>query len=113
MPEVTFQLKYITSAIVFSSFMGFLLDAGGFITYSLISPISFATGLGLLTIVIALANTPAAKGVALATFAGWLFLFFMNINIPMASPIKELVYATIFVPTIIGVGITFLDYGRV
>lgn len=112
MPEVTFQLRYITGAIVFSSFMGFLLDAGGFITYSLISPISFATGLVLLTIVIGLANTPAAKGVALAAFAGWLFIFFLNVDIPMPSPVKELVYATIFVPTIIGVGITFLDYGK-
>ena len=106
------DLKYLMSAIVFSSIMGFLLDMGGFITYNLISPIAFATGLGLLTVVIGLANTPAAKGVAMAAFGIWLFVFFLNVQIPLPSPISELVYAVIFVPNIIGAGMVFMEFGK-
>lgn len=106
------SVKTLTGAVIFSSLMGFLLDMGGFITYNLISPIAFATGLGLLTITIGLANTVVAKGVAMAAFAGWLFIFFLNIQIPLPSPVSELVYAVIFVPTIMSVGIMLLDYGR-
>ena len=112
MTEQGTQLKFVTGAIVFSSLTGFLLDMGGYITYNLIDPITFTVGAGLLAGTILLSNTPAAKGAALALFAGWLVAFFINVQIPMPSPIKELVYATLFVPTIIGVGITFLDYGR-
>ena len=106
------NVKTLTGAVVFSSIMGFLLDMGGYITYTLISPISFATGLGLLTAVVALANTPSLKGVAIAGFGAWVFIFFLNVEIPLPSPISELVYATLFVPIILGVGMMLLDYGK-
>lgn len=105
-------VKTLSSVVVFSSIMGFLLDMGGYITYTLITPVSFAVGAGLLTVVIAAANTPAAKGVAMAAFAGWLGIFIVSVQVPMPSPIKELVFATLTVPTLIALGMIFMEYGK-
>lgn len=106
------EMKVLTSAIVFQSIMGFLLNMGGYMTYTLISPISFATGLALLTVVIVAANTPLAKGVAMAAFAGWLLVFIISVEIPMPSPWREFVFAVITVPTFISLGMVFLEYGK-
>lgn len=106
------ELKYLLSAIIFTTIVGFLLDLGGFITYSIISPTIFLVGQGLLAIAISLANTPALKGGAVATFSVWLFAFFLNLSIPLPSPVKEFVYGVLFVPSFIGVGMTFLEFGK-
>ena len=82
-------------------------------TYTLISPISFAIGLGLLTAAVAFANTPLLKGGAIAAFAGWLFIFIISVQIPALPPmISGLVFATLTVPTLIGLGMVFMEYGR-
>lgn len=106
------ELDYIIKAIIFSTLVGFLLTLGGYIEYTIITPATFLAGEVFLAATIILANTPAAKGVALALFSGWLFVFFLNIEIPLPSPMQEIVYAVIFVPTFIGAGMTFLEFGK-
>lgn len=105
-------IKSITSAIVFSSIVGFLLNMGGYIEYSIISPLVFLVGQGLLALAIGLSNTPLAKGVAVASFSVWLFVFFLNLSIPLPSPIAEFIYAVLFVPSFVGAGLGFLELGK-
>jgi len=106
------SIQYITSAIVFSTIVGFLLDFGGYLEYSIISPVVFLGGEVLLASAIALSNTPALKGGAVVLFSAWLFVFFLNISIPLPSPIAEFIYAVLFIPSFIGAGLGFLELGK-
>lgn len=103
---------FIVSSIILTTTVGFLLNSAGYMAYTIISPIVFIAGEVLLMAAIALANTPLLKGVATALFGAWLFVFFLTINIPIASPYKEFVYSIVFIPSFIGVGMELLEAGK-
>ena len=103
---------FIVSSLILTMTVGFLLNSAGYMTYTIISPTVFIVGEVLLMAAIALANTPAAKGVATALFGVWLFAFFLTIDIPIASPYKEFVYSIVFIPSFIGVGMELLEAGK-
>jgi hypothetical protein len=101
------------AAVTLVMCIGFMLDLGGYITYTLINPTVFLVGEAILTAAIVLANTPLLKGAAVAAFSVWLFAFFLTMDIPVfGSPWKELVYAVLFVPPFIGVGMEMLEVGK-
>lgn len=106
------EINRLLSAIVFSTSVGFLLDLAGYTSFTLITPTLFAAGQVLLTAAIAVANTPIAKGAAMAVFSGWLILYFVNLQIPLPSPTKEIIYALLFVPSFLAIGLTFLELGK-
>lgn len=101
--------KVITSAVLFTTIMGFMLDLGGFVTFTILTPASFLVGEALLLAVIELANTPLAKGIALGIFALWLFGYLISVQVPYFS---EIIYAVLFVPNFLTIGLILLEAGK-
>ncbi len=104
------DISYIVSAIVFTTVVGLMLNSAGYAQFTILNPTTFLAGQGLLMAAIALSNTPIAKGASVALFGAWLYIYFLSINIP--PPLTNVVYAILFVPSFIAVGLVLLNVGR-
>ena len=95
---------------IFITVLGLLLNSMGYANFTFLTPATFAIGQILLMAVVAVSNTPVAKGVALAIWAGWLFVYIFSLDIP--SEVSVWVYPLIIVPCLIGMGYELLEVGK-
>jgi hypothetical protein len=96
--------------MVFVTACGYILNGIGVTQFSVINPTVFLIGQGLLAIAIAAANTPVVKGVALAAWAAWLFVYLLNLHIP--DPLGPIIFSLFLVPSFVSIGLIMLEVGK-
>lgn len=99
-------------SVTFTTIVGLLLEMAGYITFTLINSTVFLAGQGVLLGAIALSNTPIAKGGAMVALFIWLLVFLLQLDMPLPSPLKEMVFAIVFVPSFLSVAFSFLEMGK-
>lgn len=95
---------------IFITILGLILNNMGYATFTFLNPTTFAIGQVLLMAVVALSNTPLAKGVSLAIWGSWLFVYILSLNIP--SEVVGWVYPILIVPCLIGMGYELMEVGK-
>ena len=107
------NVNMLVKTFIFTNILGILLSVGGFID----GYVAFDTTILLLSVegslfaCVALANTPALKGVALAVFGLSLVAFMTSIEIPSAV-LSPYIYTFMTLPSILALGGTLLELGK-
>ena len=109
MAEIS-HMKPLLSSIAFTNALGWIFTMAGIITFEFLSPTMFLITEGILLGAIALSNTPIAKGVAVATFALAMFGYISTLEIP--EPYGTPLFALLFLPNMIGIGLSMLEFGK-
>lgn len=95
---------------IFITILGLVLNSMGYATFTVLNPTTFAIGQILLMAVVALSNTPLAKGVSLVFWSGWLIFYILSLNIPVE--VVSWIFPIIIVPSLIGMGYELMEVGK-
>jgi hypothetical protein len=96
----------VLGSLVFLFVFSFFVAGFTGTTLSLISPITLGVSGGLLAVVIGAANTPIAKGVAMAILFGDIFFHFIF------SGIDPLILGLVIAPIILALGLAMAEIGQ-
>jgi hypothetical protein len=107
---ISMGYEILIFTMIFTTVTGYMLNGFGITSFQIIDPTIFLIGQGLLALAIAVANTPVVKGVAVAGWAAWLFVYLLNLNIP--DPLGPIIFAVILVPSFISIGLIMLEIGK-
>ena len=103
-------MKPILSTLAFTNALGFIFTIAGIVEFTFLSPTMFLVAEGILLGAIALSNTPIAKGVAVASFALFMFAYFSTLEIP--EPYGNILFVLLFLPNMIAIGLSMLEFGK-
>ncbi len=105
------DLKPLTSSILFTNLLGWLLSMGGYIEFNFMNSNVFLLGTGIMMLAIGLSNTPILKGGAVLGFGLFLFAYITSVTVPNTA-LAGVIYGLITLPSLATLGFILLEVGK-